>query len=36
MSQREQREVPLDEGAVDYALAQASPSPLLPGNAGAD
>jgi hypothetical protein len=36
LSQREQREVPLDEGAVDYALAQARPSPLLPGDTGAD
>jgi Domain of unknown function (DUF4032) len=36
MSQREQREVPLDEGAVDYVLAQTPPSPLLPGDAGAD
>jgi hypothetical protein len=30
MSQRDQRPVPLEEGAVDFALAQALPSPVVP------
>jgi hypothetical protein len=33
MSQRERRTVSLEEGAVDYALAQAPPSPLAPADA---